>query len=184
MDNEQTYEPVTVIVSRVVKPGHDAEFEEWVKGVSHEALKFEGHMGVDIIKPAPHAQRREYALIFRFTNYDNLRKWELSDVRREWVQRVLPITIGDARWEVVTGLEYWFFTPGAQTPPPRYKMVVVTWLALTPLAFFVPPFLTRFIGDLPPLLITALITAVMVLLMTYIVMPFMTKIFARWLFSQ
>ncbi|NWF69381.1 MAG: antibiotic biosynthesis monooxygenase [Chloroflexi bacterium] len=185
MSNESSYEqqPVTIIVSRVVKPGRAAEFEEWAHGISQAALAFEGHMGVHVIRPAAHAARREYALIFRFDTYDNLRRWAQSEVRRDWLKRVEPLIMGEPQTNIVSGMEFWFTMPDQPQPPPRYKMALVSWLAITPLSHFVPPLLAPLLGDAAPLLRTMLVAAVLIGLMTYVVMPFMTRLFRRWLFS-
>jgi uncharacterized protein len=124
-------EPVTVIVSRVVKPGHEQEYEAWLREVTHAAMQFEGHLSVEIIRLADH-RHPEYVLIFRFDSYDNLRKWETSDVRAEWVERARPLTQGEPTVEIVTGLEYWFTAPTAPSPP-HYKQMT----------YVVMPYMTR-----------------------------------------
>ncbi len=43
-DNIGPNEPVTVIVTRKAKKGKIKEFEEWMDGIVHEAMKFEGHI--------------------------------------------------------------------------------------------------------------------------------------------
>ena len=43
--------PVTVNARIKAKKGRIDEFEEWVDVIIHESLKFEGHMGVSIIRP-------------------------------------------------------------------------------------------------------------------------------------
>ena len=35
-------DPVTVIVTRKARKGKTEEFEEWMDGIIHEAMKFEG----------------------------------------------------------------------------------------------------------------------------------------------
>jgi hypothetical protein len=44
--------PVTVVVTRIAKRDKIREFEEWMDGIIHEAMKFEGHMGVNVIRPS------------------------------------------------------------------------------------------------------------------------------------
>ena len=58
----------------------------------------------------------------------------------------------------------------------------VTWLALFPLVMIVPPMLTYLVGGFPNWAQIMIIAAVMVLLMTYVVMPRMTRLFSRWLY--
>jgi antibiotic biosynthesis monooxygenase (ABM) superfamily enzyme len=78
--------PITVIVTRTAKKGRIKEFEDWMDGIVHESLKFEGHLGVNIIRPVEQS-RPEYVIIFRFNTLDNLLKWEKSQARRDWLEK-------------------------------------------------------------------------------------------------
>lgn len=67
--------------------------------------------------------------------------------------------------------------------PPRYKMFLLTWLAIYPLITAIFLVLGDWLNTLPLLLRTLLLTGVLVYLMTYIVMPKLTKLFHHWLFK-
>lgn len=69
--------PVAVIVTRKARKEKIPEFEELMDGIIHEAMKFEGHRGVNMIRPTD-PSNPEYVVIFRFNTYDNLTKWEKS----------------------------------------------------------------------------------------------------------
>src|SRR5215210_466733 len=92
-DNNSTKHsnPVTVIVKRIAKKDKIKEFEEWLSGVSKEVSRQEGSMGIDIIRPTPNTtnskSKFEYVVIFRFKSYENLKKWEKSPIRNEWLQK-------------------------------------------------------------------------------------------------
>lgn len=43
--------PVTMAVTARVNPGRSGQFEEWLHAVASDAMKFEGHMGVNVIRP-------------------------------------------------------------------------------------------------------------------------------------
>jgi uncharacterized protein len=77
-------EPVTVIVTRTAKRDKIKDFEEWMQGIVHEAMKFDVHMGVNVIRLAE-LSNPEYVIIFRFNTFENLAKWENSETRREWL---------------------------------------------------------------------------------------------------
>jgi uncharacterized protein len=49
--------PVTAVVTRTPKRDKVAEFEEWLQGFIGESLRFEGHLGVNVIRPADEAKR-------------------------------------------------------------------------------------------------------------------------------
>jgi antibiotic biosynthesis monooxygenase (ABM) superfamily enzyme len=76
--------PVTVVVTRFAKRDKIREFEEWMDGIIHEAMRFEGHMGVNVIRPSD-LSNPEYVIIFRFNTFENLARWENSEVSREWI---------------------------------------------------------------------------------------------------
>ena len=40
--------PVTISVARRVVPGRESDYEQWLKGITADALRFPGHMGVNV----------------------------------------------------------------------------------------------------------------------------------------
>ena len=66
--------------------------------------------------------------------------------------------------------------------PPRYKMFLLTWLAIYPLITVIYLIFGAALSALPLLLRTLLLTGVLVHLMTYVVMPKLTQVFHQWLF--
>ncbi len=177
--------PVTVIISRRVKPGKVLEFEEWTSGILRQVSKFKGYYGVNIIPPSDPGNL-EYVVIFRFNSYKNLKRWEDSPIRSEWVERVRDLTEGDSVVRKLTGLEYWFRVPNKPltTPPPRYKMVIVTFIALFPTILLVSLVLNPLLGTLPELLRLAIAIIGTMILMTYWIMPLMNRLLASWLYDN
>ena len=181
--------PVTVIVTRRAKKGRVREFEEWMDGIIHEAMKFEGHMGINIIRP-PNPSDPEYVVIFRFNTYENLAKWEKSEIRKEWLEKSKDVSEGDAVVEKQTGLEFWF-TPHsvnsnddkslAAMQPPRHKMVIIITGIIFVLTSILLPQIRQLTIGLPVHLSTLAGVAIMVLLMTYVIMPTVTKLLWPWL---
>lgn len=177
-------DPVTVIVRRRVHPEMTAEFERWLSDVIAVASGFPGHLGVEVARPAEPAAQ-DYVLVFRFDSRENLARWEESPERARALARAEPFTVGAPTVERVTGLEYWFTLPGdaARRPPPRYRMAIATVAGLYPLVLFLAPAMGRVLAPLPRGIGTLVSTSVMVGLMTYAVMPLLTRAFAFWLFA-
>ena len=197
-DNNSTKhsKPVTVIVKRIAKKDKIKEFEEWLSGVSKEVSRQEGSMGIDIIKPTPNISnisKPEYVIIFRFNTYENLDKWEKSPIRHEWLQKGRKLAESDYDVQKMTGLEFWF-TPYFNDesspmiplqPPPRYKMVIVTVPVISILLMTLVPqihFLTEMLTIPFPIRLVIALT-ITVLLMTYVIMPLLTKLLKPWLFK-
>ena len=185
--------PVTVIVTRRAKAGKSKQFEQWMDGILHAAMKFEGHMGVNVIRPV--APSRDYTIIFRFDTYSNLTKWEESETRSEWLKKSLEVTEGEPILSKQTGLEFWF-TPKqdaskngagqqAATIPPRYKMAIVTGAFVFVLLISIAQGIRQLLGPvLPSSLVTLIAVVVMVILMTYVIMPTATRLMRPWLYKN
>jgi antibiotic biosynthesis monooxygenase (ABM) superfamily enzyme len=85
-------------------------------------------------------------------------------------------------------LDFWFAPGGAKaTVPLRWKQFIVTWSAIYPLVLGVPLVVTPALRRLgipdDPLLTALAVTATVVFLMVYVVMPRYTRLIRRWLFS-
>ena len=178
--------PVTAVVSRRVKPGREQEFEEWVSGILAAANAFPGYLGSEVLRPSDHDDDDEYRIISRFDHASNLHAWETSEERRHWLRQSRPLLHEEEKVHVLTGLETWFTLPSksGESPPPRYKMAVVTWLAVFPVVAIIFSVFGQWLSLLPTLLRTLVFTVVMVTLMTYVIMPRMTRLFSFWLYPE
>jgi uncharacterized protein len=173
--------PVTVNVLKHVKPGYEPEFETILAELLTAAEGFDGHLGATVFR-----SNSEYRIVFKFDHLTNLRQWENSAIRHKLVEKANQLTEGKGKFQVLTGLETWFTLTSNQAivPPPRYKMLIVTCLGsfptITLLNFLVQPQLTVF----PPLLRTLISMILLLSLMTYVIMPRMTRLFAGWLYPK
>jgi antibiotic biosynthesis monooxygenase (ABM) superfamily enzyme len=187
--------PVTVIVKRIAKKDKINEFEEWLSRISKEFSKQDGSMGIDIIRPTnSNKTKSEYVIIFRFNTYDNLEKWEKSAIRNEWLQKSWELSEAHYDVQKLTGLEFWF-TPylkdGSSSrvpinPPPRYKMVIVTIPVISILLLTLVPqirVLTEMLS-IPYVIGLVIAIIILVLLMTYVIMPLLTKLLRSWLYKS
>jgi antibiotic biosynthesis monooxygenase (ABM) superfamily enzyme len=177
--------PVTVSITRRVRPGREKDFERSLADIIPTASAFPGHMGVNVFRPSAPGEG-EYVVIFTFDHVSNLRRWEESEERNRWLEGIAPLVEGEPRRRAVTGLETWFTLPGQRsfTPPPRHKMAVITWLAVYPLITAIFLFGGPLLLQLPLPLRTLLMTVVMVPVMTYLIMPGMARLFRRWLYPS
>ncbi len=175
---------VAVCVTQQVKHGREKDFESWLKGIAKAAEQFVGHQGINVIKPAVHSQ--EYTYIFRFDSDEHLQKWEVSAEKDRWVSRLQGLTQKPAKKQTLTGLEYWFTLPNnlMRQAPPRYKMVLVTILAIYPLTTILGFVVTSGSVTVSRLLKGLIVSVLAVTLMTYVVMPRMTRLFAGCLFED
>jgi uncharacterized protein len=183
--NSDTYGdngPVTVNAKIKAKKGRIDEFEEWLDGIIHESMKFEGHMGVNIIRP-PDPSNPEYIIILRFNSYQNLAKWENSELQRKWIEKGKDLMEDEPKLAKQTGLEFWF-TPlfgNRALEPPRYKMAIVTGAVIFVIINTFFPLIQNATAGLPALLQALILVVILTLLMTYGIMPALTWLLRPWL---
>jgi uncharacterized protein len=158
--------PVTTAVTRRVKPGHEAAYEGFLAGISGAARAFPGYLGVEVFRPTG-GQGGEYRTVYRFDSVAHLHAW-----------------LDSPRTQVLVGLEGWFTLPTQPgvPPPPPYKMALVTWATIFPLITGVVVATAPLLGPLPLVARLAVTTGVTVPLMTWVVMPRVTRLLHRWLY--
>jgi antibiotic biosynthesis monooxygenase (ABM) superfamily enzyme len=181
-DNNQDSGPVTISISRKVVPGREVDYETWVQGITAQALKFPGHMGVNVIRPTPPSS--EYVTIFRFDTYEHSRNWEESALRAEWLARLEGITEGEEAVQKGTGLEFWFSLPELPAAHPSpHKMALVLLVVVFVLVLLINAALGPFTTSWPHVARVFLGVFLQVMLMTYLVMPRVTRLLKPWLFG-
>jgi uncharacterized protein len=83
-------------------------------------------------------------------------------------------------------MEAWFTLPSQPPikPPPRYKIAILSWVAVYALLSLLGFSLAPLLAALPAFVRTFIISVIMVLLMTYLVMPWMTQWTKAWLYPK
>lgn len=179
MDNVS--EPVTVIVTRVIRSGSEAAFEDALKAFIPTALAFPGHLGVHMLRPAPGG--REYGAVLKFRER---RDWDALLASPEYAAflgEIEPHIEGPQKVVTLSGLESWFTPLGANMTqvPPRWKMAVVTWIGVSMTVVVVNLALAWPGFDWPGWLLYLVSNALVVVALTWGVMPVLSHAFRGWL---
>jgi antibiotic biosynthesis monooxygenase (ABM) superfamily enzyme len=185
---------VTTAVRHTVKPGMETEYEEWLKRLAAEGRRFPGHRGANIIRPAEGTHT--YAIIVHFDSIEHLQNWLSSPIRQELMKEVSPLLARKVEVDIQTGLDFWF-TPPPSIRPKRplahtqhvkpykqflivlsaiYPLTILVHLALTPLAEAVPFLGLPYVRDF-------LDAIVIVAFLTFLIMPYYTRLVSNWLFD-
>ena len=174
--------PVTVLYSRRVKPGREADFEAWAHGIVAASRQFPGHLSASVLDDP---SDREYHVLFSFADRKSLGAWLDSDERRRWLARVDELLEADQGPQQLTGLETWFKLPGSKVPtmkpPPRWKMWLVSMVAVYPLVLAFQVLVVPRMAGLPLPVRALMFPLVLLTLMTFVVMPVVTRVLRRWL---
>ena len=179
--------PVTVSITRHVEPDRVDQMVAWVRAGSSLAERFPGFLGTGWVRPS--ADSDEWHMLYRFDSSESLAGWEASSQRTWWLDSAQGL-VGESLRERRTGIEGWFDPPQEYaaedlsvppTAPPRWKQAVMIWTAFFPLSLAMGVLLSSVAPGLalvPRVLVT---TVVMTPIMTYLVLPQLTRRLEWWL---
>ena len=174
-------EAVFRVVRRRAKRGCAAAYEALVRGMFEDARRFPGYLAAELIPPE--AEGGEYQIVQRFASAADMEGWNASSERAAWHERLRPVAEGDPEYRLLHGLDAWF-APTAipeASPPPKWRLTVVSWLGIFPTVAVVLWLVAPLLTSLPFLPRTALLTALVAVIMSYLVMPRLTHWMAWWL---
>jgi antibiotic biosynthesis monooxygenase (ABM) superfamily enzyme len=148
-------------------------------------LEFPGCLRCHVVPPLEGVQA-EWIFMAAFSDPAALRTWVESPQRARWLKEVEPLVDDTGPMRVISGLEALFglLPPDQAKPPAVWKLAAVTLTGLYPTLLLSATFLAPRLQGLPLLprvLLSALAT---VLVMTWGVMPLMTRMFRPWLYPR
>ena len=175
-------EPVTVVVRRRVKPGSEAAFESAMQEFIGFALAFPSNRGIHVLRSG----EREYTVVDRFTDARARQAFKDAPKYRAWMQRLRELSESDPYIEEQAGLGGWFTLPGAPraSMPSQLRMAAVTFLGVLPLTAALPPFFAWLSPSWHPQAANVVVTALIVALLTWPIMPLLTRLFGPWLYGR
>jgi hypothetical protein len=172
---------IHVAITRKVKQGFEADFEQALLKFFAQSLKHKGALGAQLIRPVPGSDNRTYGIIRSFAGVEDRDAFYRSDSFREWEAAVQDLVESECSRRDLHGLEAFFSDPGAIKHPPRWKMAIVTWLGVWPTVFIISQLVAPHLAQLHPLAASAIITMLVVVGLTWAVMPVLTKRLRPWL---
>jgi len=151
---------VTFVVQHRVRADAFALYEEWLKRIAVVASAYPGYQGVDIIRPVAG---------------DN--------------EEIAGILEKEDRARIHTGIDFWFTPATLRAPRARpWKQWVVTTSAIWPLTFIVPAVIEPLFRAIPwlglPGLREAIVSAIVVALVVFLIMPRYVRAISPWLYAQ
>jgi antibiotic biosynthesis monooxygenase (ABM) superfamily enzyme len=189
-------EPITVSIRREVDPERIAEATAWVQTGVNMAHKYPGFLGSGWVRAGEDSQ--VWHMLYRFANEDTLVAWERSGERAWWLSMGEGF-IRSERSRRRSGIEGWFDEPSTGTitlptaegtatvavvnAPPRWKQAVAIWLGFFPVNVAFTYAMSPVPGwDALPIWLRVLCTTlVLTPIMTYWVLPWVTRSLRSWL---
>ncbi len=170
---------IHVAITRRVRAGCEAEFQAALREFLTASLAHEGVLGVHMLTPAPASGGSEYGILRTFADEQERDAFYRSPLYTAWLERVAPLTLGDCARRELSGLEAWF--RGTNALPPRWKMATATLLGVYPTSLLLSLTVAEQTREWPFLLRNLAFAAAMVGVLTWLVMPLVTRAVHGWL---
>jgi hypothetical protein len=176
---------VTVVIRHQVRLGARTQYLQWLERIIPVAARFPGHHGVNVAKPS--GEGDAYTITIRFDALRQAQDWLDSSVRHALMGQALHMLEHAEEVETVTGLELLFTPRAGPSHARRYKQFLLILSVIYPLSLVIPWMLAPLFAMAPVLQLQAvsvlMVSAVVVGLMTYVVMPHYTRLVGNWLFK-
>jgi uncharacterized protein len=174
--------PIHIAITRRVRAGHEAEFQQALREFLQSSFAHGGVQGASMLTPPPGSGTREYGILRTFANEAERDDFYGSQLFKTWEARARTLTEGEPVYRQLHGLEAWFRS--SQAPPPRWKMDGATLLGVYPTSLFLAFTVAKIVHPWSLPARSLAIAACMVALLTWVVMPVVTRLLHGWLQSQ
>lgn len=165
---------VKIVYEWRVTTAAEAAFATWVHELLTHADRLVGLAGSSVLRSGD-----VHFVLLRFHDRVGFEAFEQHEATATLFERAERLADAAGPPQLRTGLETWFASPQRETPaPPRWKMALVTWLALLPQVLV----LAQVLPAMPFLLHAAVSTAIPVSMLTWVVMPRLSRWLAGWLY--
>jgi antibiotic biosynthesis monooxygenase (ABM) superfamily enzyme len=174
-------EPIHIAITLRVRKAHVAEFESALADFVSRSLTEPGARGVQCLYPPPGSASTEYGLIRSFAGTADRDAFYQSALFNDWLARIEPMVEGKSTRRQLSGLEAWF-RDGGEPMPPRWKMALLTWPAVWLASTLMRAIVTPALGpNIPQVIEAGFITAGVVVILTWVVMPLLVRMARPWL---
>ena len=138
-------QPIHVAITRRVRPGCEAEFQQALREFIEASFSHSAVLGANMLVPLPGSNSSEFGILRTFQSQGERDAFYNSPLFKAWAERAKDLTIGEPVYRQLHGLEAWFRNP-TQPEPPQWKMALLTFIAVWPVSMAVPAALAPLIG--------------------------------------
>ena len=174
-------EPVTLVLSQRIEPRNREEFTALHGDAVIRLRDFPGFLGSDLLPPVEGAQD-ELVVVASFASRPDLDRWLESQSRREWLGLIDQLIDGERTLNVVGGFGGWFpAQPSDSDGPKRWKQAIAVFIALFPTVLVITLVRGALFPNLNVVLAVFVGNVLGILVLTYVLMPPLTRLLAGWL---
>ena len=172
-------EPVTAVASFRVTPGNEHRYSEFHGRLLQRLKTFPGFLHSEMF-PAIEGVQDETVVALAFDTREHLDAWLDSDARRSLLAEIDPYIEGDRTMNVVGGFAGWFGEPG-MAHVKTWKQAAIVLLGLFPTTLVLTALRQWLLPDIHWVVGVLIGNILGVMVLTWLLMPWLTRWFAGWL---
>jgi antibiotic biosynthesis monooxygenase (ABM) superfamily enzyme len=177
-------ETIHIAIVRRVRKTHIEAFERALAEFASQSLAEPGSRGVHCIYPPPGSGSCDYGILRSFASAADRDAFYKTALYKDWLATIEPMVEGGPTIRRLDGLEAWFRDPRGSLPP-RWKMALLTWIAVWPVSMLVPAILLPLLGPtFPRVIASGVIAGGIVAVLTWGAMPLLVKLAHAWLHPE
>lgn len=168
---------LTALIRRSVDSPESASFLAALQRQAETFSRLHPQATMKVFRCARESGALEITIIQHFPTQAEHDAWVNSEEFQSWRDEIAPPESGSVTKYV--GMQA-LFANGSDGPP-RWKMAVLLIFAVYPMSLAISEWFAPALAHIPTLLGTLITSVVIVWMMTYVITPLLTTIFARWL---
>jgi len=175
--------PIHIAITRRVRHGREVESQAALREFFQTSFAHGGVLGATMIVPPAGSDSREFGILRTFADEKERDDFYASPIFKAWEAKCQPLTeTGSWSARPLHGLEAWFRSP--HSAPPRWKMALATFIGVFPVAVILTQTIGPVIQEWPFVIRNAVFNACVVVLLTWAVMPLITRALRGWLHDK
>lgn len=177
--------PVTLAITDHVLLTDKPRYEDLVEELHQLFRSQDGFLSVDIVRHnRPH--QVEYTILVRWADEAAMARWRENKTIREKLIQIEQITGGAVQNVQAIGLGMWVdHVEGTPSNlPPTWKRIVMSVIAVYPMLLFLMELSVPITGGLPQFVQVLITVIILSALLTWPIMPWLSKMLHPWLMAK
>jgi antibiotic biosynthesis monooxygenase (ABM) superfamily enzyme len=171
---------VAACITSAIRPGMEKQYREWLSEIQTVQAQFPGYQGTYLQMPAP-GSAGLWTIVLKFNSPETLEQWFRSAERLALIEKSKGLIASENIKRMHSAFPGWLPTDAEGQSPANWKAAMLVLLGLYPVVelqiHFLSPLLTRW----HPSLGIFFSNVMSVLIISYVEMPILTKVFQDWL---
>lgn len=174
---------VAACITSVIRPGMEKQYRDWLSEIQTTQAQFPGYQGTYLQMPAPGSDGL-WTIVLRFDSPEMMEQWFRSEERSALIEKSKGLVASENIKRMHSAFPGWLPTDSEGQSPADWKAAMLVILGLYPVVELQLRFLSPLLSRWQPSLGMFFSNIISVLIISYVEMPILTKVFQDWLLPK